>query len=123
MPNSMGSPASSRQSVIPDTGRPRMAKANVGNPDMAGNQAWNSRIGAAFARARAKVDWTIDQAARHMGVDPREVGKWESGARRVQTDRVMATEELREPFAKEFALLADGVTEVTQLRFPERRRA
>lgn len=87
--------------VLPDIGRPRMANASVRTPDI----AWNELIGGAIQRAVALVGWSNKEAAARVGVDDAEFGKWLSGARRPQMDRLMAVEELRWPLMQCLAAL------------------
>jgi hypothetical protein len=70
-----------------------MAKANVQTPDI----DWQQQIGRAIQRAVALVGWSNKEAAAKVGTDDAEFGKWLSGARRPQFDRLFAVEELRWP--------------------------
>lgn len=87
-----------------------MAKANVRIPDI----AWNEQIGRAISQAIANVRWTSKEAAAKVGVDDAEFGKWLSGARRPQFDKLFAVAELREPIVIALAGLA-GFRITTQL--------
>jgi len=55
-------------------------------------------LGLALAYAVAVVGWTHKEAAREVGTDDAEFGKWLSGNRRTQVDKVLAVEQLRWPF-------------------------
>lgn len=93
MPTTVTHATSSGHPVLPDIGRPVMAKLDVRVPD----KAWNELIGRAIQRAVALVGWTNKEAAAKVAVDDAEFGKWLSGGRRPQFDRLFAVEELREP--------------------------
>lgn len=103
MAPSIASAAGSRHPVLPDIARPQMAKANVRIPDI----DWMRQVGAAIARAIAIVGWTSKEAAAKVGVDDAEFGKWLSGARRPQFDRLFAVPELRQPLVIALAGLAE----------------
>jgi hypothetical protein len=99
--------ASDRHPVLPDIGRPVMAKANVRTPDV----DWQVAIGQAIARAVANVGWSHKEAAAKVGVDDAEFGKWLSGSRRPHVDRLFDVEELGVPLVVELArLLPDAFT-------------
>ncbi len=100
-----------------DIQRPVMAKANVQILDV----DWMKVVGAAIARAISIVGWSQKEAAAKVGVDAAEFGKWLSGERRPQLDRLFAVVELRQPLVMTLAGLADGVEIVTEIRF--RRQA
>jgi DNA-binding transcriptional regulator YdaS (Cro superfamily) len=119
MPASLAKTAVSRHPVLPDTARGHMAKADVRIPDV----AWGERIGRAIERAIAVVGWSKKEAASKVGVDDAEFGKWLSGNRRPQFDRLFAIEELREPLVVSLAGLAADVRVKTTIEFPERRPA
>lgn len=87
--------------VFPDIGPLQMAKANVRIP---GND-WMHAIGQAISRAVAIVGWSHKEAAAKVGVDDAEFGKWMSGGRRPQFDRLFAVEELRVPLVVSLASL------------------
>lgn len=112
MPPTFANAAVSRHPVLPDIGRPTMAKANVQSLDI----DWSREIGGAIQRAVALVGWSNKEAAAKVGVDEGEFGKWLSGARRPQLDRLFAVEELRQPLIVSFAELAgDDVSITTQI--------
>lgn len=102
--------------VLPDIGRPRMAKANVNSPDI----DWQEQIGRAIQRAVALVGWSNKEAAAKVGVDDAEFGKWLSGARRPQFDRLFAVEALRWPLILCLATMDDENEVETTIK---RRRA
>lgn len=83
-----------RHPVLPDIGKPRMAKALVRDPDI----DWLRVLGRALQRAVAIVGWSNKEAAHRVGVDDAEFGKWINASRRPHIDRVIAVEELRGPF-------------------------
>lgn len=116
MPRILSNAAQSAHPVLPDIGRPVMAKANVRTPDI----GWNEQIGRAIQRAVALVGWSNKEAAAKVGVDDAEFGKWLSGARRPQLDRLMAVEELRWPVMQCLAALDPDNELVTLI---QRRRA
>jgi hypothetical protein len=128
MTNTMPAAQALRHPVVPDITRPRMAKANVGIPDIGAELEGKQRLGAAFGRALAKVGWSIDRAGIELDVDAREVGKWVSGDRRGHWDRVYALPDehatygaeyqaLKEAFVVEQARLVRRVEVVTEIRF------
>jgi len=98
--------------VFPDMGRPRMAKANARIPDI----DWMTRVGAAIAASIRTVGWSSKEAAANVGVDDAEFGKWLSGTRRPQMDRLFAVEALRQPLVIALAGLAHDVEIVTEIR-------
>lgn len=104
--------AVSRHPVVPDIGRPRMAKVDVREPDI----AWNERIGGAIQRAVALVGWSNKEAAAKVGADDAEFGKWLSGARRPQLDKLFAVDELRWPLIQCLAALDEQTYLDTAIR-------
>lgn len=94
--------------VLPDIGRPVMAKANVRIPD----KAWNELIGLAIQRSVLFVGWTNKEAAAKVGVDDAEFGKWLSGGRRPQFDKLFAVAELREPLCAFLSEIAGAVVKL-----------
>lgn len=92
--------------VLPDIGRPLMAKANVQTPDIPEEAAWQTRIGMALAHAVRLTGWTHKEAAAKVGVDDAEFGKWMQGTRRPHLDRLYAVPELRVPLTIGFASIA-----------------
>ena len=89
-----------------------MAKADARTPDI----AWNERIGGAIQRAVALVGWSNKEAAAKAGVDDAEFGKWLSGGRRAQMDRLLALEALRWPLIQCLAALDEENEIVTEIR-------
>jgi hypothetical protein len=116
MPPSVASTASSRHPVFPDIARPRMAKADVRKPDMPSDVDWMKAVGEALAGAIAIVGWSSKVASGRVKVDDAEFGKWLSGNRRVQVDRVLAVEELQWPFLTCLAKRLPGVEIETEIR-------
>jgi ribosome-binding protein aMBF1 (putative translation factor) len=106
-----------RHLVLPDIGKAKQAKADVRTPDMAPETPeWMVLIGAAIQRAVSRVGWSNKEAAAKVGVDDAEFGKWLSGNRRPQFDRLMALDALRWPLICALAELMDTAEEVTTLR-------
>jgi len=101
MSDSVAQPAFDGHPVLPDIGRPVMAKADVRNPDI----DWNVRIGRAIQRAVLMVWESNKLAAADLDVDDAEFGKWLNGTRRPQFDRLFAWEPLREPLVAQLAKL------------------
>lgn len=106
----------SRHPVLPDTGRARMAKADVRVPDT----TWNEQIGAAIQKAIRDVWDSNKEAAAEIGVDDAEFGKWLNGTRRAQLDRLWAVSRLRRPLCLRFCELA-GAQLHTRAEWPAER--
>ena len=106
--NSIVEQASARHPVLPDIGKKHMARI----PDM----TWNERIGWAVQRSVAIAGWSNKEAAALVGVDESEFGKWLSGGRRPQMDRLFAIEELRWPLIQCLAQLDEQNEVVTEIR-------
>ncbi len=98
-----------RLPVLPDTGKARMARI----PDI----DWNASIGRAIQRAISDVWSSHKEAAAEIGVDDAEFGKWLSGARRPQLDKLWAITRLRQPLCVRFAELAGACIE-TRVSWP-----
>ena len=99
--------------VLPDVGRPTMAKAAVRTPDA----IWMIAIGAAIQQAVKDARWSNKEAAGKAHVDDAEFGKWVSGTRRPHFDKLLAVPELRRPLVIAFAQLGgEGVEVVTEIR-------
>ncbi len=94
--------------VLPDIGRPVMAKADVRTPDI----DWNVAIGGAIQDAVKDARLSNKEAAAKVNVDDAEFGKWLSGTRRPQFDRLFAVPVLRRPLAIALAALAGDEVEV-----------
>lgn len=71
----------------------KLAKATVRIPDI----DWLARLAKVIACAVGSAGWSVKEAAAHIGVDPTEFGRWLSGERRPQWDKLFAVSELREP--------------------------
>lgn len=112
MATTMPARAASRHPVLPDIARPVMAKANVRIPDI----DWMSRVGTAVSVAIRAAGWSSKEAAAKVGVDDAEFGKWLSGNRRPQLDRLFAVPELRQPLIVALAALAEDIEIVTEIR-------
>jgi len=108
MPSSVVQQPASRHPVLPDIGKKRMARI----PDI----EWNARIGGAIQRAVAIVGWSNKEAAARIGVDDAEFGKWLSGARRPQLDKLFAVEALRWPLIQALAGLDTKNEVITTIR-------
>jgi len=108
MPSSVVQQPASRHPVLPDIGKKRMARI----PDI----EWNARIGGAIQRAVAIVGWSNKEAAANAGVDDAEFGKWLSGGRRPQMDRLFALEALRWPLIQTLAALDEQTEIVVEIR-------
>ena len=92
MSGTLPKPPAVAHPVLPDIGKAAMAKAVVRKLDGL------IVLGLALAYAVAVVGWTSKEAAREIGTDDAEFGKWLSGNRRTQVDKVIAVEALRWPF-------------------------
>ncbi len=74
------------------------------------------QVGRAVARAVAMTGWSHKEAAAQIGVDDAEFGKWLSGGRRPQFDRLFAVAALRQPLIVALADLGgDGITVTTHI--------
>ena len=112
MPNSLPATSAVSHPVLPDIGRPVMAKANVRTPDI----DWGFEIGQAIQRAVRRAGFSNKEAAAKVGVDDAEFGKWISGTRRPQLDRMFAVHELQKPLVIELAKLAAGMEVIEEIR-------
>ena len=113
MPSTVTSDRADRHPVLPDIGRKRMAKVDVRTPD---NVELPALIGCAIQRAVSIVGWSNKEAAAKVGVDDAEFGKWLSGGRRAQFDRLLAVPELRWPLLCALADVTGEAEMVTTLR-------
>ena len=102
-------PAIRQQAVLPDVGRPVMAKASVRPPDI----DWLLAIGAAIQAAVHEARWSNKEAAARVGADDAEFGKWINGTRRPQLDRLFAVAELRSPLIIALAHLGGANVETS----------
>lgn len=116
MSQSVGEHGVNGHPLLPDIGKARMATANVRVPDI----DWQQQIGRAIQRAVALVGWSNKEAAAKVGTDDAEFGKWLSGARRPQFDRLFAVEALRWPLMLSLASMDDENEVETTIK---RRRA
>ena len=112
MSSSIAPERSARHPLLPDIGRKVMAKAVVREPDI----DWLVILGRAIQRAVAIVGWSNKEAAAKVGVDDAEFGKWLSGGRRPQMDRLLALEPLRWPLIQCLAALDEQNEIVTEIR-------
>jgi hypothetical protein len=96
-----------------------MAKANVRPPDI----DWMQALGLVVTRAIKSVGWSSKEAvgkvieATGAPLDDAEFGKWLSGSRRPQFDRLFAVPELQRPLLKSMARLVAGAEVVEEIRF------
>lgn len=97
--------------VLPDI-RPRMARAHVQKPDI----DWMEAIGRAIALAVAMTGWSNKEAAARVHVDDAEFGKWLSGARRPQFDRLFSVPELRDALIETLAALSPAYEIAREIR-------
>lgn len=114
----LANPTAARRPVLPDIGRPRMAKADVRKPD---SDESIRKTAAAIQRAVLRVWDTNQLAAAEFGVDDAEFGKWMTGTRRAHMDRLLNHPRLHQPLLVELASLDDSVEVVTEIRFVRRR--
>lgn len=112
MPNSLPDTSAVRHPVLPDIGRPVMAKANVRTPDI----DWQVFIGRAIQKAVKRSGLSNKEAAALAKVDDAEFGKWLSGTRRPQFDRLFSVEELQQPLVIELARLVAGIEVIEEIR-------
>lgn len=112
MPSTLPTERAERHPVLPDIGKKRMANAGVRTPDI----AWNERIGGAIQRAVALVGWSNKEAAAKVAVDDAEFGKWLSGTRRPQMDKLFAVDELRWPLIQCLAALDEKTALETTIK-------
>ena len=106
-----------RHPVLPDIGRPHMAKASVREPDT----TLMELLGAAIQRAILEVWETNKLAAADLQVDDAEFGKWMNGTRRPQFDKLFAVEALREPLIVAMADMIAGAKVTRRIDFADRR--
>lgn len=109
-----------------DIGKRHAAKANVqklDTPEAITVQKvdidWMVAVGRAIERAIAIVGWSKKEAAAKVGVDEAEFGKWLSGARRPQFDRLFAIPELQKPLVISLAGLVPTARVSSRIDFPE----
>jgi hypothetical protein len=107
--------AADRHPVLPDIGKPRMAKVDVRFPDETQNITGED-IGRAVQRAVLMVWGSNKEAAADLQVDDAEFGKWLSGARRPQFDKLFAIRALRVPLCVELSRLS-GADVHTHIEF------
>jgi hypothetical protein len=116
MQTTLRKPNGQAHPVLPDTAKGHMAKVDARTPDIAPEAEWMVLIGSAIQRAVSRVGWSNKEAAAKAGVDDAEFGKWLSGNRRPQFDRLMALDALRWPLICALGELLDTAEEVTTLR-------
>ena len=105
-----GSPV--RHPVLPDIGRPVMAKVDVRTPDI----DWLVFIGRAIQKAVKRSGLSNKEAAAKAKVDDAEFGKWLNGTRRPQLDRLFSVEDLQQPLVIELARLVAGIEVIEEIR-------
>lgn len=108
----IASPGYNGHPVLPDIGRPHMAKAGVRKPDI----DWNLKLGQAIQRAVAIVGWSNKEAADVLKVDDAEFGKWVNGTRRPHFDKLFDQDVLFWPLIQCLAQTREGVEVVTTIR-------
>lgn len=96
----------------------RMLKASLPKGESADS---TKEIGECLDFARRAVGWTVDQLARELKRDSKQVARWMRGEERTQIDTVFGVEVLRAPFVIALSRLAGECEECTTLVF--RRRA
>jgi len=96
--------------VLGETGRPRMAKANLPKTE---TRPWRQEIGRAVLRAMSLRGWSLKELAAAIGRDVRQVGRWTTGEERAQLDALFAVESLRQPLVQALSELAGADVEVT----------
>jgi ribosome-binding protein aMBF1 (putative translation factor) len=90
--------------------RPRMLKADLPKGETVDFLA---EIGRCLDFARRMAGWTVDQLARELERDSKQVARWMRGEERTQVDVVFGVKELRGPFVIALAELADCEIETT----------
>lgn len=101
----------------------RMLKASLPKGETADSL---KEIGDCLDFARRAVGWTVDQLARELQRDSKQVARWMRGEERTQLDTVFVVAKLKVPFLIALSRLARDCSEYeceeeTTLRF--RRRA
>jgi hypothetical protein len=106
MPRSVAESAPDRHRVIGDV-RPAMVKADLpkGEPEDV-PAITDAEIGACLDFARRAVGWTVDQLARELGKDSKQVARWMRGEERTQIAVVFNVAVLRKPFVIALAKLS-----------------
>ncbi len=72
-----------------------------------------AELGGCLDFARRSVGWTVDQLARELERDSKQVARWIRGEERTQVDVVFGVEALRAPFVIALATLAKCEVETT----------
>lgn len=119
MPCSVADRLPAAHPLLPDIGKPVVAKATVRIPDI-DDRVWERAVGRAIQRAVAVAGLSNKEAAALVGVDDAEFGKWISATRRPHLDRVLAVRQLRGPcviaLAEEIARVDASLDVVTEIR-------
>ncbi len=102
--------------------RRRMAKATLPKGENIAFRAELRLIGDALNGARNELGWTIDQLARELDKDEKQVSRWLRGEERTQVDVVFSVPALRQPFVVHLALRA-GCRVRTTITMARRRVA
>jgi hypothetical protein len=93
--------------------KPRMAKASLlPKGETAEFRKELREIGECLNSARNQLGWTVDQLARELRKDEKQVARWMRGEERTQVDVVFSVPELRQPFVIALARLAACQIEV-----------
>lgn len=98
---------------------PRMAKANLQKLETAG---YREAVGRCMSRARKALGWSLQELANAIERETRDtrdisqLGRWESGKERLQTDVLMSVPEFGAQFVIALAALPKNVEIVTEIR-------
>ena len=113
---SMPERQSARHRVIGETPT-KMLKAHL--PKGESDDALKE-IGECLDFARRDAGWTVDQLARELKRDAKQIARWMRGEERTQIDTVFKVPQLRKPFVIALARLVGECEEETTLRFKRR---
>lgn len=70
-------------------------------------------LGACLDSARREVGWTVDQLARELHKDAKQIGRWIRGEERTQVDTVFAVVVLQQPLLVALARWAGMTVDIT----------
>src|SRR5687767_10360246 len=112
MPTSLTQQSALAHRVNGET-RARMAKASLPKGESDVFRAQLRAIGSCLDAARRMVGWTVDQLAKELDRDEKQVARWMRGEERTQVDVVFSVPELRGPFVIALAHLAECEVETT----------
>jgi cytochrome c551/c552 len=105
--------------VISDV-RPEMLKSDLRKAETRDHKA---DIGSCLDFARRAVGWTLDQLAKELARDARQIRRWCSGEERAQLDVIWGVAPLRGPFLVALAQLETDADVVTTISLPKPKRA